>query len=205
MKLQQKKLVLASASQTRKDMLNRAGIVFDVHAANIEENQILQKLQQKNESPEAIAGTLAREKAQQVSQQFPEALVIGADQILEIEGQILSKAPTKDAARVKLKKLRGKAHNLISSAAICLNGEILWQDTAQATLTMHDFSDAFLERYLDCAGEALTTAVGAYQIEGIGGWLFSEVEGDVFTILGMPLLPLLQYLRKNHNFAPVSA
>lgn len=194
-----KKLILASASRARQSMLAQAGLSFEIHPADIDETAILREL--KGAEPADKAHILAEKKAAYVSQQFPGALVIGSDQILEIGGDILSKASDKNAAREKLKRLRGKTHHLISAVAVCRDEKILWHHTAQARLTMHDFSDEFLENYMAAAGEGLTRAVGAYELEGAGSWLFSSIEGDYFTILGMPLLPFLNYLRENHGFS----
>jgi septum formation protein len=121
--------------------------------------------------------------------------VIGADQVLECHGKILSKAKNKKAAADKLRFLRGKTHRLISAACVAKNGKIIWQGVQHADLTMKNFNDAFLKRYIAEAGDTLTGAVGAYALEEKGIWLFKKIEGDYFTILGMPLLPLLGFLQ----------
>lgn len=189
------KLILASGSLARRNMLEAAGLEFDVIPADIDEASILDTLQQENAAPEIIAKELAQKKALDVSSQNQSSLVVGGDQILEIDGQILSKASDKNAALSKLKMLRGKTHHLISAVAVSRGDELLWGHTEKASLTMHECEDAFLEDYAEKAGQALTRSVGAYELEAQGSWLFEKIEGDYFTILGMPLLPLLTYLR----------
>ena len=184
-------LVLASQSVARQNMLSAAGLEFEVHPANIDE----ETFQNSDAAPIEIAKTLAQQKALAISEKFPECLVIGSDQILEFEGSLLTKANNANAAREKLKTLRGKTHHLFSAVAVAKNNEILWDDAQGAFLTMHNFNDEFLDDYIDRAGEALTRSVGAYELESIGSQLFESIEGDYFTILGMPLLSLLTYLR----------
>ena len=184
-------LVLASQSVARQNMLSAAGLEFEVHPANIYE----ETFQNSDAAPIEIAKTLAQQKALAISEKFPECLVIGSDQILEFEGSLLTKAKNANAAREKLKTLRGKTHHLFSAVAVAKNNEILWDDAQGAFLTMHNFNDEFLDDYIDRAGEALTRSVGAYELESIGSQLFESIEGDYFTILGMPLLSLLSYLR----------
>ncbi len=179
-------------------MLRGAGLDFTAHAADLDEASIIQNMQQVHASIPDIAAALARQKALAVAAQHPDALVIGSDQILEFHGEILSKALSTDEAAEKLKRLRGHDHHLISAVSIAMNDQILWDTHDQATLHMHDFDDTFLQQYLSRAGEALTSAVGGYWLEDVGAWLFREVKGDYFTILGMPLLPLLSYLKEAH-------
>ena len=143
--------------------------------------------------------TLAHEKALQIARNAPDALVIGSDQILESEGRLLNKAANENEARNKLKNLRGKIHHLFSAVAVAKNEKILWSHTGRADLTMHDISDEFLNSYIGKAGAALTRSVGAYELESHGVNLFENIEGDYFTILGMPLLPLLTYLRREQG------
>lgn len=184
-------LVLASGSFARKAMLTKAGLNFECHPANINENIV-----SKNLSSE-----LADRKALHVSAKFPNALVIGSDQTLDIEGKILSKANSVEAAKEKIRILRGKTHTLSSSVSIAQNQKILWKYTDLANLTMNNFDDAFLDSYAERNKEILTLCVGGYDIEGVGAWLFSKIEGDFFTIMGMPLLPLLGFLREK-GFRP---
>lgn len=192
-------IILASKSQGRKQMLEGAGLRFQCLPANIDERIIEQKLQQNESQNSDIALTLAKEKAIAVSLQQNESLIIGSDQILECEGEILHKASTKEEATQKLRHLSGKTHSLISSVCLAKAGEILWSAVDTAHLTMHDLDEETLHDYTNKAGDALTHCVGAYALESHGSWLFSKIEGNYFTILGMPLLPLLGELRTNHG------
>ncbi len=193
------KLVLASRSLARKNMLRGASLEFEIHPADLDEDTITKTQCDAGASPQEIAKILANEKASSVAKQFPDALVIGSDQILQCDGSMLTKASNKNEAREKLKPLRGKTHDLISSVSVAKNDEILWSDTQCAFLTMHNFDDEFLETYIEVAGEALTRSVGAYELESTGVQLFESIEGDYFTILGMPLLSLLTYLRTHQG------
>ncbi|HOO82098.1 MAG TPA: Maf family nucleotide pyrophosphatase [Alphaproteobacteria bacterium] len=192
-------LILASQSKARQDMLHAAGLDFEISSADLDENAIMIAARQDGKNPDEIAELLATEKARSVSAQTPGTLVIGSDQVLECEGQMLSKAANQNEAREKLKSLRGKTHCLISAVSVVQNEKILWKTVQSAELTMHDFDDNFLQQYMECAGEALTRSVGAYELESLGAQLFDKIEGDYFTILGMPLLPLLKYLRENQG------
>ncbi|MCB1720193.1 MAG: septum formation protein Maf [Alphaproteobacteria bacterium] len=192
-------LILASQSKTRQNMLRAAGLNFETRPANLDEAAIMAGALKDGKNPDEIATLLAIEKARSVCAQIPGALVIGSDQILECTGKILSKAANKNEAHEKLKSLRGKTHRLISAVCVAQNDKILWKTTQSAELTMYDFDDNFLQQYMECAGEALTRSVGAYELESLGAQLFDKIEGDYFTILGMPLLPLLKYLRENQG------
>lgn len=185
-------LILASGSAVRQKMLRNAGLNFDVVPAGIDEN--IDKAAPL--SPEDLAMTLAQKKAQHVSRKYPSSYVIGADQVLVCENTVFSKAENVEAAKEKLRMLRGKTHSLMSGVAVAHKGEVLWSYLGQVHLTMHNFDDAFLDRYCMRAGEALTRSVGAYEYESHGAWLFEQVDGDYFTILGMPLLPLLSFLKQ---------
>lgn len=189
------KIILASKSKARATMLKNAGIEFEIRPADIDET----KEQQSGASPMDIAQNLAAQKALAVAKNADDALVIGADQILVCEGGLLTKAASKDEAREKLKTLRGKTHQLISAVSVAKGDKILWGTAQAAFLTMHDFDDDFLQEYLEEAGEALTRSVGAYELESSGVHLFENIEGDYFTILGMPLLHVLTYLRNEHG------
>ncbi|HNB28112.1 MAG TPA: nucleoside triphosphate pyrophosphatase, partial [Alphaproteobacteria bacterium] len=143
------------------------------------------------------AEVLAEMKAKRVATRFPGRLVLGCDQMLECEGVWLDKARNRDHAREQLQMLRGRPHHLVTSAVLVRDEQRLWHHTERAELRFRDFSDHFLEEYLDAAGDAILSSVGAYQLEGLGAQLFERVEGDFFTILGLPLLPVLAILREH--------
>jgi septum formation protein len=191
-------LVLASASPYRRQMLEAAGLAVRVAPADIDERT----LQRRLVSPDAtavdaslVAVTLARAKALDVSARQPDALVIGADQVLALGEALFSKPGGLDEARRQLLELRGKTHRLHTAVSLAGGGALLWSHIEVATLRMRAFSDAFLDRYLALAGERVRHIVGAYEIEGPGIQLFDYVEGDRFAIIGLPLLPLLAELR----------
>lgn len=187
-------LILASKSAARIEMLTRAGLHFEIVPADIDEAGV--KKAYNGELPELLAGELAFQKARRVSEYHKGATVIGSDSILTAAGQLLSKAKDKNDAREKLIFLRGKTHRIISAVSVCRGGAEIWSHVDHADLTMKPFADDFLDRYIDGAGDILTTCVGAYAIEEYGIRLFENIEGDYFTILGMPLLPLLNFLEK---------
>ncbi|MEZ5773441.1 MAG: Maf family protein [Hyphomicrobiaceae bacterium] len=189
-------IVLASGSAARRALLEGAGVAFTVRAADVDEVALRQELARRGiSSPEQVAAHLARAKAETVSRALPAALVIGADQVLDFEGEVLAKAESAAAARDSLRQLRGKRHALHSAVVIAEGGVTRWETIETARLDMRAFSDGFLEDYVRLAGPALTASVGAYQLEGPGIQLFEAIEGDYFTILGLPLLPLLAKLR----------
>jgi septum formation protein len=187
-------LVLASQSDIRRIVLTNAGISVEAQPANLDERAIEQGATSRD--PSAIAALLAREKARTISARLPERLVLGADQVLALGAQRFSKPTDRDAARQQLLTLRGKAHALHSAIALAQGGDIVFEYCGVARLTMRDFSDEFLETYLDVAGEAAMTSVGGYQLEKIGITLFDSIEGDHFTILGLPMFALLRELRR---------
>lgn len=191
------RLVLASGSAARRALLDAAGLTFDVVPAQIDEEAIRTTILEETMGAEAsdIASVLAAEKARAVSELHPEALVIGADQVLVLGGKIFSKAETMLEAREHLTMLRGRTHDLVSAVALARNGVVHWQTLAVAGMTVRDFSDEFLGAYLERMGEKALASVGCYELEGTGVQLFERIEGDYFTILGIPLLPLLQRLR----------
>jgi septum formation protein len=189
-------LVLASASPYRRRMLESAGLSFQVEPAAVDEAALKWRLAEQGIStPGEIARALAGAKAEAVSGRLPQALVIGADQVLELDGRLLDKPGGAAAAREQLMGLRGKTHRLLSGCALAEGGKTVWDHVDVATLTMRAFTTDFLDRYLAEAGDRLCGIVGAYEIEGAGIQLFENVSGDYFTIIGLPLLPLLAQLR----------
>ena len=185
-------IVLASASAIRKRLLADAGVAVTVHPARIGEAAIARAVAA---DPAGLARVLAKAKAIEVSTRFPRHWVIGADQTLDLDGSILSKVPDVAAGLAVLCRLRGRAHKLHSGVAVASGGLVVFEHVGTATLTMRDYSDAFVEDYARQAGAALTASVGAYQLEGLGLQLMERIEGDYFTILGLPMLPLLATLR----------
>jgi septum formation protein len=176
-------------------MLEAAGVSFRVVPADLDEAAIQRLVPEAG--PQSLAAILAAEKAKAVSARFPAALVIGADQTLSVgdDDELLNKPGSLKEARAQLKRLRGETHELFSVVALARGGRALWWTVDRATLTMRNFSDAFLDAYLARLGESLCCTAGAYEIEGLGIQLFEKVEGDYFTIIGLPLLPLLAELR----------
>ena len=196
-------IILASTSRARREMLAAAGVAFTVEAADVDEPAIRKTLlaAKSAATPPQIADALARAKAEDVSQRHKGSLVIGGDQVLALGTELLTKAKDEAAARATLKKLRGMTHELHSAVALAVDGRVLWTHTGTARLKMRDFSDAFLEEYLTRAGDRIGQSVGAYELEGLGVQLFDKIEGDYFTILGLPLLPLLAELRAHGMIA----
>ena len=190
-------IILASGSAARSSMLMASGVPFEVLPADINEAQIRRALMGESDYAEAadVAGVLAMEKALLVSRAHPKAYVIGSDQVLAQGRRMFSKTSSLDEARRVLRQLRGSTHELVSAVALARGGVVLWQTFDSAQMTMRNFSDAFLETYLAQAGNAILKSVGCYELEGFGIQLFERIEGDYFTILGMPLLPLLTELR----------
>ena len=189
------KIILASTSKARQTLLINAGIAFDSLPPLVNENELRREM--ISLPPQHIAVELAKAKAISVSLVHPLAFVIGADQILEFEQKPLHKAVTVSEAKRKLKRLRGKAHHLHSSFACAKGGQIIHSQVLTATLTMRDFTDEFLKQYLEASGKDILSAVGCYLFEGLGIQLFESFEGDHSTILGLPMLPLLAFLRQS--------
>jgi septum formation protein len=192
-------LILASQSRARQALLANAGIGSEAVAAEIDERA----LQQASglSAPGEIAALLAREKALAVSMRQPVKFVIGADQTLALGKRLFSKPSGRSQAAEQLRSLAGRSHELHSAVAVASDGKILFESADIARMTMRRLSEAEIEAYLNEAGEAVTTSVGAYQLEGLGIHLFERIEGDHFTILGIPLLPLLAFLRSERLLA----
>ncbi|MCP1199105.1 Maf-like protein [Notoacmeibacter sp. MSK16QG-6] len=190
-----KALILASASPWRIALLQQAGLSVTAEAADIDERAIDSALDGSDVEPEDIAIILAEAKAQAVSERHPDALVIGADQVLSLHGEILHKSQDIEEARRRLLQLSGKTHRLNSGLALCKDGETIWRYAGIADMTMRDLDPGFIGRYLAAAGEAVLGSVGVYQIEGLGIQLFESIDGDYWTIIGLPLIPLLAELR----------
>ena len=192
------RLVLASASPARAHILKAAGVSFETVPAHIDELTVKRLACDPKSDVEVgdIASLLAQAKATSISNQCQDALVIGADQTLLVDGQLLDKPTDKVHAREQLMMLRGRTHALDTSVACSRDGEVVWTANERAYLTMRNFSNDALGQYLAAAGEDITTSVGGYKIEGRAIQLFSRIEGDYFSILGLPLLALLQFLRE---------
>jgi len=188
-------LILASTSVTRQRLLRAAGLTFTAEPAAVDETSVMDSLAAEKAKPRDVADVLAELKALKVSHRHPEAWVIGADQVLSLGAEMLQKPGDRAAARAQLQKLRSHTHVLSSAVCVARGGSVVWRVVKEAQLTMRPFSDPFLDAYLVEAGEDILSSVGAYHVEGIGIQLFSEIEGDVFTIQGLPLLPLVDFLR----------
>ena len=189
------KVVLASQSKARRALLAGAGVAHEAVSALLDEEAAKAELAAKDLGPRDLAEALAAAKAVETSRSV-EGLVIGADQTLDFHGETVGKAASLEEARERLAGLRGHHHRLHSAVAVARGGELLWADVQTATLMMRDFSDAFLDGYLARNGEAALSSVGCYQLEGEGVQLFERIDGDYFTILGLPLPPLLDFLRE---------
>ncbi|MBR0791208.1 Maf family protein [Bradyrhizobium manausense] len=192
-------LILASQSGARKMLLANAGLEFETETADIDERGI--QAASKLSNPREIGLLLAREKAKAVSANRPGSYVIGADQTLALGDRLFNKPAGRAQALAQLHDLAGSTHELNSAVAVAHDGKIVFEDVSIARMTMRPMSEAELSAYLDAAGDAVTTSVGAYQLEGLGIHLFERIEGDHFTVLGLPLLPLLAFLRRERLVA----
>ena len=187
-------MILASTSPTRLAMLRAAGLDPTPIAPRVDEATIRDALVAEGAHPRDIADALAEMKARKVSEKHPEALVLGCDQVLSLDRQTFAKPETPDEARAQLRALRGKTHKLLSAAVVYENAEPVWRHVSEARLTMHQFSDAYLNDYVDRNWDSIRHSVGCYKVEEEGVRLFTNITGDHFTILGLPLLPLLAWL-----------
>jgi septum formation protein len=190
-----KPLILASQSAIRQSLLRNAGVDFQSMAANIDEEALSAAMVRDHAKPRDIADALAEAKAVKISRNCPDALVLGCDQALDLCGTVMHKAASREEARERLLALRGREHRLICATILAASGAPIWRHVEEAAMTMREFSDEFLDRYLDRAGPALTQSVGCYAWEGLGAQLFSKVRGDYYCILGLPLLAVLDALR----------
>jgi septum formation protein len=189
-------LILASASIIRRRLLEQAGVTVAIEPVAVDEAAIKESCHRQGTLIETCTEALAEMKAQRVSKNYPNAMVIGADQMLECGGIWFDKPVDRTAAAAQLQHLRGQSHVLVTSVVVVRCGVRLWHYIDRARLTMRCFSDAFLSSYLDRADDAVLASVGAYQLERLGVQLFDRIEGDYFSILGLPLLPLLEFLRR---------
>lgn len=187
-------VVLASTSISRRMLLEGAGLHFVAMSPDVDETSVKREMAITDGA--ALAMTLADRKALAVSTKRPDAVVIGGDQTLACDGQLFDKPADIEAARVQLRALRGRVHELQSAVSVARGGAVVWRHRESARLTMRPFSDDFMDRYVAVSGATLITSVGAYRLEGPGAQLFERIEGDYFTILGLPLLPLLSWLRE---------
>lgn len=187
-------IILASGSAIRAQLLQNAGLTFEIIKPSVDEEPLLRALQAEDASPRDITDALAEMKAQRVSAKHPEALVIGCDQVLATGSDILMKPSSQEEALEHLTRLRGQMHQLLSAAVIYENGKPLWRHVGVVRLNMRDASDAYLADYVTRNWDSIQHAVGAYKLEEEGVRLFTRIDGDYFTVLGLPLLPLLSYL-----------
>ncbi len=188
-------VVLASTSAIRRKLLEAAGIPVVVEPPRVDEAALKTVLKAGGADATAVAFALAEEKAAHIAALPPDRLVVAADQMLECEGAWFDKPVDRQMAQEQLRALRGKAHRLITAVIVGRDGRTVWRYVESARLVMRPFSEAFLESYLERVGDAAHSSVGGYQIEGLGVQLFSKIDGDHFAILGLPLLPLLSFLR----------
>lgn len=189
-------LILASGSKSRQEMLRNAGVLFDVIPADIDEEKILSSMASDGHDVKNIALKLSEEKSLKISDDNKEKYIIGSDQILSLNNKLYSKAKNKSQAKEKLLGLSGKTHQLTSAVSVTKNNQVLWSTFSQAQLSVKNLSEEKIDDYLDHAGDDIYNCVGCYALESIGIQLFDQIDGDYFTILGMPLLPLLTFLEK---------
>ena len=192
------KLILASKSKVRKEILDNNNIISSVEPSNLDEDVVKESLLKEKASPELISISLAELKANKVSQKKNDVLVLGADSVIDLDGELISKPKNREEAMKILRKLNGKSHNLISSVCISKNGSMIWKHTDKATLTMKNMTENDLKDYLAKISDDKLFAYNVYQIEGEGRKLFSSIEGDENTIMGLPIMKIKEYL-SNYN------
>lgn len=190
------KIILASGSEIRAQLLQNAGVAFDISVARVDEDAVRNSLLAEQASPRDIADTLAELKAQRVAARHPDALVIGCDQVLALGYKLYSKPASPQEALSQLNALSGQKHQLLSAVVIYGDGKPLWRHVGVVRLFMHDNSDAYLQDYVDRNWQSIRHAVGAYKLEEEGVRLFARIEGDYFSVLGLPLLEVLSYLKR---------
>jgi len=194
-----KDLILASSSGIRKIILEKHNFNILVHAPNVDEEEIKKSLLQEKATSKEVAETLARLKAIKISGKYKDQIVLGADQVLSLEGTILNKPKDKKIAKFVLKQLSNREHELISSICLAKNGSFIWSHTESSFLKMKKFDDSYLDEYLNNISDDVLQRYGVYQIEGEGRKLFSEIKGDDFAIMGMPVSALINYFKTNEN------
>lgn len=187
-------IILASGSQIRHQLLKQAGILHEVFPARVDEEMAKAALLAEGASPRDIADTLAELKARKVSEKHPGAMVLGCDQVLNFNNDILSKATSKDELRIQMSMLRGQTHELLSAVVLYENGKPVWREIGRVALTMRLVSDAYLSDYIDRNWDSVRHSVGGYKLEEEGVRLFTQIKGDYFSVLGLPMLGLIAYL-----------
>lgn len=188
-------IILASGSETRQKMFKSAGIHAQIAPPHVDEGTVKESLKAEGAKPLDIAFALAELKAKSISVLYPDALVIGADQILDQKGNLLTKAKNRAQAQATLRTLSGEKHRLLSAAVAVQAGQVIWRGSDRADLTVRPLSDPFISHYLDQLGDRAYNSVGCYHLEGLGAQLFQKVDGDYYTILGFPMLGFMQFLR----------
>jgi len=192
-------VILASTSEVRRKLLSAAGVAYEAMSPGVDEDAAKARL--AGATPRRIAESLADEKALAISSRYPDALVVGADQTLDLDGVLFDKVATHGAAKVRLLQLRGRRHVLHAALSVARGGEVIWRQTDSPVLTMRDFSESFLDAWLARQGESILGSVGCYRLEDEGVQLFETIEGDYFAILGLPLTGLLALLRREGALA----
>ena len=194
-----KKIILASKSKVRKEILEKNNIACDVHPSNVDEDVVKASLEKQNVSPEIVSKNLAELKSNKVSAKFPDSYVIGADSVIDLKGKVVSKPENRDEALKILKSLNGETHHLISSVCISRKGSMIWNYTEKAALTMKKMEDSELKEYLSKINDEALYSYNVYQIEGLGRSLFSKIEGNENTIMGIPVERIKEYLNRQND------